>query len=243
MKEATQEQIDNMKKRLLTMKTRHKKMVEEKTNKTIKKLEKYIDEIIIYYIKITDDGGDLKIQKKVKIHEDSIKTTINFITPEDFLFIKFNVLTNGDIIYDDEVYDNLFERKKRGEWGALIETRGEKCCWYNEYESGDPPKKDVKYCSGCDEVKDVNNFYKSGNKKYLQSKCKKCSNGNRKNYKRKKVKREKKLKGFEALSEEMQKSILNDLHIKLTKKSIAKKNKLNYQSFLRWIKKDTFPKY
>jgi len=110
--------------------------------------------------------------------------------------------------------------------------------------------RDVKYCKRCDKVKIVNEFYKTFNSKktktsktYYQTYCKKCSNVDRNNYKRTYVKPVKKLKGFEALDEEMQKSILYDLHIKLTKKSIAIKNKLNYQAFLRWTKKDTFPKY
>jgi RNase P subunit RPR2 len=103
--------------------------------------------------------------------------------------------------------------------------------------------EDVKWCKGCNEVKDVNEFYKQTNKKYLQTYCKKCSNADRYKYKRKKVEYKSKKKTFFDLHKEIQESILYDLHVKKTKKSITTKNNINYQRFLRWVKKDTFPKY
>lgn len=103
--------------------------------------------------------------------------------------------------------------------------------------------ENVKLCRGCDTVKNVSEFYKSGVKDLIQSKCKKCSCKDRNKYKRSKQIYIKKKKGFDALSEEVKKSILYDLHIKKTKKSIAEKNNIKYNTFLCWVKKDTFPKY
>jgi hypothetical protein len=104
---------------------------------------------------------------------------------------------------------------------------------------------DVKHCPKCDNVKPIEEFYKTGYKNYRGGKCKKCSNQERKKYdiiKYDYVPRVKKKLGFFKLPEETQNNIRYDLYIKKCKKMIAKKYNIKYITFLRWCR-TTIPEY
>lgn len=207
-------------------------------------IDDYVKEVINYYNTNTVIYGDKK--QNIKITKECSNPTriqVDLVSKSDFMYSCFKIYENGDVYgtndreKEKKKFDNLYDRKKK----TLFNWRmaGEECQWPYPYVE----KENVKWCGGCDTIKNVSEYYKSGYKDLLQSKCKKCSCKDRNKYNRIKPKYVKKKKGFDALDEDTRKSVLFDLHIKKTKKSIAKKHNINYQTFLRWIKKDTFPDY
>lgn len=112
----------------------------------------------------------------------------------------------------------------------------------------EPQMKDVKFCKGCEEVKEINEFYKTGYKNFRQTLCKKCHNANRKNYKqsetsKKYIKKGRGASGFQLLPENMQNQIKYDIYIKKSFKSIAKEQGIVYITLLSWKRKGKIPKY
>lgn len=88
----------------------------------------------------------------------------------------------------------------------------------------------TKVCKNCNEDKPlIDNFYKAG--RGYQSFCKPCHNKSRmKNYTKKK-------RGFEALSEEVQNGILDDMRNGLKFTQIAPKYNIKYYNLTNWKRK------
>ena len=101
----------------------------------------------------------------------------------------------------------------------------------------------VKLCVECNTVKDMKDFYKI--RKGVHRLCKICHNKNRSSYKRKKVVKPKvkKLRGYDALPLDVQKSISYDIHVKRSFKHISEKHNIKYSSLLLWKNKGSIKPY
>ena len=116
-----------------------------------------------------------------------------------------------------------------------------------------PLQQTTQVCKGCKEILSLNEYYTSPKNKYLYySKCKKCHNKVRKTHHISTP--VKKLKGFQKLSMETQKSIIIDMFyynkFKVEQgwdynisKIIKKYNEIKYNNFMNWIKKGEIPTY
>jgi hypothetical protein len=109
-------------------------------------------------------------------------------------------------------------------------------------------EKQMKYCSKCEEVKEMtNNFYRTGATAY-QKYCKICHNERRSLYKSNSVYIPKTKKGFAKLPEELQKMIVYDIYVRINFKDIIRKYivqypNLRHQSLMRWNRLKQIPKY
>ena len=94
----------------------------------------------------------------------------------------------------------------------------------------------MKLCKDCEKIQDLSEFYKAG--KSYQSRCKPCHNNKRKDWKNisKYVPRIKKITGFRALDDELQKEILWKMSGRVSMKKICTQHDLNYSTFKRWKK-------
>lgn len=101
---------------------------------------------------------------------------------------------------------------------------------------------EVKFCKGCETVKDLEQcFYRAG--KSWQSHCKKCHNARRLHFRITPSKYVKRPKGFAKLDKELQEKIIYDIHIKISYRDIAKKYGIYYNTILNWKKNNSIPKY
>lgn len=112
----------------------------------------------------------------------------------------------------------------------------------------EPPqkkKKNVKLCSGCNVVRDLETeFYRSGaGSKYFQKLCKECHNRKRIEYPFSKAKYKKKDKGFAKLPKETQAKIIYGRYVKVHLKKLAQDLNLNYQTLCVWSRKGLIPEY
>lgn len=94
-----------------------------------------------------------------------------------------------------------------------------------------------KHCPACDTTKPITEYYKAAGNCY-QKRCKPCHNKNRNNYK---TSYTHKKAGFKKLPEETQKGIIEDLKNKLSKKAVAEKYKMKYQTISRWCRLGKIP--
>jgi len=93
---------------------------------------------------------------------------------------------------------------------------------------------DMKLCIGCDVQKPYTEYWIAvrGKHERYHSRCKPC------HVKQRAVTRPpKKIRGFLALPEDIQKDIVDMLNRKEKKKTIAKKHGLNYGTFFSWVSK------
>ena len=94
-----------------------------------------------------------------------------------------------------------------------------------------------KHCRKCDTIYSIDNFYRAGNGH--QSLCKTCCKLiSSANYE--KTKQPCKLRGFDALPEDRQNQIKEDIKT-MTSKEAALKNGINYRTFLLWKRKFELP--
>lgn len=138
---------------------------------------------------------------------------------ETLLEIYKAVLLNGKFNKDDEIIN-------------------QKLC-----EITDDLLNNKKFCTRCKEIKSLDEYYiyKNRPNKY----CRKCHNINRRKYKRVQNRKPresvKKIKGFGALSEDIQKDIIKCISLKISYKTIAERHNIGYSTLCSWIYKKTIP--
>jgi hypothetical protein len=114
--------------------------------------------------------------------------------------------------------------------------------------------RDMKFCKGCDGVKETGEFYKTGHissitsKDLYQSLCKECHNDTRKNYAKnhiitKYIKKGRGPSGFQLLPKDTRDKIKYDIFIKKTYKSISKEYGISYHTLLSWKRKKIIPEH
>jgi transposase-like protein len=114
--------------------------------------------------------------------------------------------------------------------------------------------RDMKFCKGCDGVKETGEFYKTGHistitsKDLFQSLCKECHNNTRKKYVinpvvNKYIKKGRGPSGFQLLPKDTKDKIKYDIFIKKSYKSIAKEYGISYHTLLSWKRKNIIPEH
>lgn len=100
----------------------------------------------------------------------------------------------------------------------------------------DKEKNMMKLCEECNTVKDMEkDYYKAGLS--YQRLCKPCHNQMRRKYKVSNKPYVPKPTGFDKLNEDMKKSILYDISVKVNYKKIAQKYDIKYSTLCYWKRK------